>query len=58
MFLCDQCHDARVHVDLFRSRGRCEGCGKTAACIDCHYLRCDPPVRKTSRKKRKKQGVA
>ena len=43
MFVCDNCHDASKHIDLFRSRGRCEVCGKTAACIDCHYRQCDPP---------------
>ena len=46
MFLCDNCHDAKKHIDLFRSRGRCEVCGKTAAFIDCHYTTCDPPRRK------------
>lgn len=46
MFLCDACHDASKHVDLFRSRGKCEGCGKVAACIDCHRQVCNPPKEK------------
>lgn len=45
MFLCDKCHDASQHVG-FRSLGRCEGCGKSAACIDCHYSVCEPPKSK------------
>ena len=43
MFLCNKCHDAKKHMDLFRSRGRCEGCGKVADCIDCHYAQCFTP---------------
>lgn len=43
MFLCDDCHNPANHVGLFRSRGPCEGCGKVAACIDCHLRNCMPP---------------
>ncbi len=43
MFLCDDCHDPRQHIDIYRSLGACEGCGKRRACIDCHQQRCDPP---------------
>lgn len=43
MFLCDKCHDAKKHLAIFRSFGRCESCGKRAACIDCHYMNCDAP---------------
>lgn len=43
MFLCNKCHDSKKHMDLFRSRGRCEGCGKVADCIDCHYAKCYTP---------------
>jgi hypothetical protein len=46
MFLCDKCHDANKHIDLFRSNGRCEGCGKVRLCIDCHYPVCNAPKTK------------
>lgn len=40
MFLCDSCHDPKCPMefaeDMMRSGGRCEGCGKYAACYDCH----------------------
>lgn len=53
MFLCDDCHDAKKHFDIFRSFGTCEGCGKSAICIDCHFDRCY--IRRT-RKKKKGEG--
>jgi hypothetical protein len=46
MFLCDKCHDPEQHIALFRSYGRCEGCGKTAPCIDCHIMNCHPVKKK------------
>jgi hypothetical protein len=47
MFLCDKCHDASKHGSAFRSFGPCEGCGRVAACIDCHQQTCKPkPKRK------------
>ena len=41
MFLCEKCHPKDCDclgclVGLFRSYGRCEHCGVTAACFDCH----------------------
>lgn len=39
MFLCDTCHKGCPNSDLdtmFMSYGRCEGCGKTGGCADCH----------------------
>ena len=49
MFCCDECHDARKHPTGYRSLGRCEVCGKMAACIDCHNMTCDPPKKATRR---------
>jgi hypothetical protein len=49
MFLCDACHDPSKHIDLFRSVGLCEGCGRKAACIDCHYPRCPAPKKATTK---------
>jgi hypothetical protein len=42
MFLCDTCHDPQNHLPYFRSQGKCEGCGRTASCIDCHRASCEP----------------
>lgn len=41
MFLCPECHtkeDCNA-PHMFRSRGRCEGCGQGAECVDCHAYR-------------------
>ena len=41
MFVCDGCHQDHPNAlmcGLMRSHGRCEGCGKTTACNDCHYV--------------------
>lgn len=47
MFVCDTCHDDRCVMtfieDAMRSHGRCEGCGKTAACLDCQGYKRLPP---------------
>lgn len=39
MFLCPPCHQATPCRNFmeFPSRGRCESCGQTANCVDCHY---------------------
>lgn len=50
MFLCRRCHDETKHLS-FKSHGRCEGCGKVADCIDCHYPVCRPPRRAPVKKK-------
>lgn len=34
MFLCSKCHDPEC-VHFSGSHGRCEGCGRTADCVDC-----------------------
>jgi hypothetical protein len=34
MFLCKRCHDPEC-IHFSGSHGRCEGCGKTADCVDC-----------------------
>jgi hypothetical protein len=48
MFVCDDCHDTRCPTsfleDFMRSRGRCEGCGKHAACADCQGYKHLPPL--------------
>ena len=36
MFLCRDCHPKGCTWCTFSSAGRCEGCGKTRACADCH----------------------
>lgn len=45
MFLCGECHDKAnckfphgefVDIELLVSWGKCEMCGKTEPCIDCH----------------------
>ncbi len=37
MFLCDTCHDDQGLCGMLaRSGGRCENCGESAACMDCH----------------------
>lgn len=53
MFVCDDCHDERCGMtiieEMMRSRGRCEDCGKSAACLDCQgykHLPPKPPVHK------------
>lgn len=46
MFLCSKCHDVTAHPEMFRSNGQCEGCGKPALCIDCHYPSCQAPKKK------------
>jgi hypothetical protein len=43
MFLCENCHNVNNHIAMFESRGPCEGCGKTANCIDCYFTKCDKP---------------
>lgn len=47
MFVCNDCHDERCGNDFFeslmRSYGRCEGCGKAAACMDCQGYKHLPP---------------
>lgn len=47
MFVCDDCHDERcgytIIEEMMRSGGRCEGCGKSAACLDCKGYRYLPP---------------
>lgn len=45
MFLCDNCHNAAAHFGEHRSVGACENCHHTAACIDCHYHTCKPPMK-------------
>lgn len=50
MFLCDKCHDPKNHMPFFNSIGPCEGCGKTAVCIDCHDHNCTPPKSKRKAK--------
>lgn len=46
MFLCDRCHDPKCPMEfmenVFRSRGRCEDCGKGAACYDCQGYKTRP----------------
>jgi hypothetical protein len=40
MFLCDPCHkkgDCPWDLVELLSRGRCENCGETAVCVDCHH---------------------
>lgn len=49
MFLCDKCHDPKMHFSHY-SYGRCESCSKTANCIDCHYSQCPPPKKGTNGK--------
>lgn len=50
MFLCDRCHDVAAHLravpdrSLLESWGRCEACGQSAPCIDCHRLPCAAPT--------------
>jgi hypothetical protein len=47
MFLCDNCHDPTRHNGWEGfSNGRCECCGKTAVCVDCHNQYCRPPSSK------------
>jgi hypothetical protein len=46
MFLCSKCHDPACTMHFSGSTGPCEGCGKTAQCVDCRNMA--PP------KKRKK----
>lgn len=43
MFLCLECHKKVEHpnkeieeIPFGMSYGRCEDCGKTAPCVDCH----------------------
>jgi formate-dependent nitrite reductase cytochrome c552 subunit len=36
MFLCEECHDNERCFHFSGSYGRCEDCGKTAGCVDCH----------------------
>jgi hypothetical protein len=44
MFLCEQCHDnvakrcwiCKVGGIFAMSHGRCENCGETHDCYDCH----------------------
>jgi hypothetical protein len=50
VFLCDTCHDKANCVFAFdalgsRSRGQCESCHQTAACIDCHGYGKGKPAR-------------
>lgn len=46
MFLCKRCHDPEC-LHFSGSHGRCEGCGKTADCVDClAYKRKPKPKRK------------
>lgn len=53
MFLCTSCHDPQC-VHFSGSYGRCEGCGKTAPCVDCTaYKR----KRKPRAPKRKPRGI-
>lgn len=46
MFLCDSCHEgdcpSGFTEGLMRSRGRCEGCGESAACVDCQGYKRKP----------------
>jgi hypothetical protein len=47
MFVCNDCHDERCPMEFIetfnRSYGKCEGCGKGAACYDCHGYKSLPP---------------
>jgi hypothetical protein len=55
MFLCEKkCHDPKCEsigcqLGMGMSYGKCEGCGQTALCFDCHDY-------KKPKKKRKKKG--
>lgn len=51
MFLCENCHNEDNHLAMFRSRGLCEGCRRTANCIDCHYGDCRPKGKKREQTK-------
>lgn len=48
MFLCDPCHGTscpRGFIEnLMRSHGKCEGCGRVAACVDCQGYKMDLPI--------------
>ena len=50
MFLCETCHEKTKCPNLIihpGSHGRCEDCGETADCVDCHYHhRCTDQVKK------------
>lgn len=50
MFLCTKCHGCGC-VHFGGSYGPCEGCKKTAECIDCH---CSCPITKPKKKKKGK----
>lgn len=56
MFLCDKCHDATMHFDPFGSKGPCEGCGRTARCLDCKYRDCKPPKKPVAPKDKRWKG--
>jgi len=45
MFLCSKCHVQYPNCFHFTgSHGRCEECGETGACVDCHgYIVHEPP---------------
>ena len=45
MFLCSKCHVDYPNCFHFSgSHGRCEECGKTGDCVDCHgYIVREPP---------------
>lgn len=56
MFCCPSCHDLRKHeFEMFRSYGRCEMCGKTRSCIDCHLNDCNPPKKPAKKKVTKRK---
>ncbi len=36
MFLCEKCHGPKCQWEFGKSYGRCECCGRTDGCYDCH----------------------
>lgn len=47
MFVCEPCHDKSTCTHwmiegFMRSRGRCEVCGESADCLDCHGYKTAP----------------
>ena len=57
MFMCDDCHESDCPTGWLEdlgpgSYGRCEGCGKTAGCVDCHGYKHRLPDTELNRRKR------
>lgn len=59
MFLCPKCHDSACPDIAYegRSNGRCEDCGQSAICYDCHSYGLPADAERKPPKKILKKGL-